>query len=66
MDTTHIHGNRYILVVASHPSHGQNPINRLYYLMDMLLNSWIETKFMKKLAKCAININLILTLINAI
>ena len=60
------HGNRYLLVVASHPSYGQNPINRLYHFMDIPLQSWIETKSMKKSAKYAINIDLILILINVI
>ena len=35
MDMMNRHGNRYILMVTSHPSHGQNSTNRLYLPMDM-------------------------------
>ena len=33
------HGNRYLLVVASHPSYRQNPINRLYHPINIPLQS---------------------------
>ena len=66
MDMTDGHGNRYILVVTSHPSYGQNPTNRLYLSMDMPPKLWIGTKFMEKLAKCVINIDPIPIPINII
>ena len=66
MDMMDGHGNRYILVVTSHPSHGQNSTNRLYLPMDMPPIPWIGTKYMEKPAKCATNIDPIPTPINTI
>ena len=66
MDMMESQGNRYLLMVASHPSHGQTPTNRLYLSMDISLQPWIETIFTEKSAKCAINTNPILTSVNII
>ena len=41
MDMMDSHGNRYILMVTSHPSHGQNPTNVRYLSMDLSSHPWI-------------------------
>ena len=36
MDITFIHGDRYVLMVVLHLSHGQKSTNKIYLPMDIL------------------------------
>ena len=66
IDIIESYGNRYILIVSSHLSYGQNSTNRLYLSIDIPPKLWIETKSIEKSAKCATNTDLIPTSINTI